>query len=46
MDDKVYAFTENDEEDAKILADRSDNRTTVHNVFTEDFGSNNLIGGA
>lgn len=46
MDTNTYAFTEKDELKARMIARRSDSRTTKDNIDTSGFGTNYLVDGA
>jgi len=45
MDSKVYAYTQDDEDTARIIARRSDARTSKSNMYSSEYGSNYLIDG-
>lgn len=45
MDGQVYAYTKDDEEDARIIARRSDGRTADYNMYDEQYGQNYFIDG-
>jgi len=45
MDGQIYAYTKDDEEDARMIARRSDSRTSNNNMYDEQYGQNYLVSG-
>ncbi len=45
MDGQIYSYTKDDEEDARMIARRSDSRTSSNNMYTEKYGINYMVDG-